>query len=80
MKNDRIDAVVRTTEVETIERLRKRLAAIFDRRVDRREVVDVALLQLERSIDAGLPIGPGIPEATFRPHGGRRSNGTGART
>ena len=63
--------VVRTGEIGSIERLRHTLACMWGRKVDRREAVDVAVLQIERNIHAGLPVAPDIPEITFRKHGGR---------
>ena len=71
------DDVVRTSQLDTIERLRHRLAGMWDRSVPIREVIDVAVLQLERGLDAGLSIGPGIPESTYRkPTGGPRKKTT----
>ena len=63
-------AIVRTTQIPAIDQLRQMLADMFGRAFTRREALDVAVLQLERWLDAGLPIGPGISEITRR---GRRS-------
>ena len=76
MRPSDADTIVRTSQVKLIERLRHRVGGMLDRRIDRREIVDIALLQLDRTLDAGISIGPGIPESTYRHHGGRRKEGT----
>ena len=71
-----LDAVVRTAQSRTIEVLREQLSNLFGRRVDRREAVDVAVIHTVRTLHAGLPIAPDIPETTYRKHGGRQKSTT----
>ena len=66
------DIIVRTSQVELIERLRHRVGGMIDKRPSRRTIVDMALIAFDGSLDAGFSVGDHLTQRTHRPHGGRK--------